>query len=369
MKECHYFTYVFNSDVETFKLHVVVYCLMAPSRIISQATINSIWSLHKAGFGAKRIVEETGVAKRTVERWLKRCREAADGGAPEHLPKCGRPRKCNTKTLHLIKRQLNVTPTSTARELKENNPALLSDVSVRSVQRYVLRDLGLVSRSPAVKPLLTPRHIKKRLTFAKEHKDWPLQRYRSILWSDESVFTVTGTNFGKVRRPRNSDRHDPRYTVTRERHPDSLMVWGCFSYYGVGNLVFFEKGVTVNSERYLDLLHDNLETCFDKCSAETFMQDGAPCHRATVVKEWLDMCAVPYLDWPPNSPDLNPIENLWSIMKRKVQEVDTSSVAKLKAALSKLWEELPKELLENLADSFPNRLQEVIHKRGNAIKY
>ena len=66
------------------------------------------------------------------------------------------------------------------------------------------------------------------------------------------------------------------------------------------------------------------------------------------------MCAaIPYFDWPPpNSAELNPINNLWSIMKRKVQEeVDTSSLAKLKAALLKLWEEeqLPKELLENLA--------------------
>lgn len=52
----------------------IVQCLMAPQHILSQDTINHIFNLYKAGFSAKDIVEETGVAKRTVERWLKRCR-------------------------------------------------------------------------------------------------------------------------------------------------------------------------------------------------------------------------------------------------------------------------------------------------------
>lgn len=269
---------------------------MAPQRILSQDTINHIFNLYKAGFSAKAIIEETGVAKRTVERWLKRCREAVGGETPTHLPKSGRPRKCNSKTLHVIKRQLYITPTTTAREIKETNASVLGNVSVRSVQRYVLRDLGLFSRCAARKPLLTDQHKLKRLNFAIRYKDWPVEKFRSILWSDESVFRVSGTSFAKVRRPKHSDRYDPRYTVQRVRHPDSLMVWGCFSYYGVGNLVFLEKGETVDSERYLDILHDNLEPCFDKCRAETFMQDGAPSHRARVVKERFDMCVLDYFD-------------------------------------------------------------------------
>lgn len=66
----------------------------------------------------------------------------------------------------------------------------------------------------------------------------------------------------------------------------------------------------------------------------------------------MDIYALSYFDWPPNGPDLNQIENLWSIRERK-QEMDTSSLAKLKAELLKLWKEFPKELLQKLADLFP----------------
>lgn len=80
------------------------------------------------------------------------------------------------------------------------------------------------------------------------------------------------------------------------------------------------------------------------------------------------LCALDYIGWSSNSPDLNPIDSVWSIMKRKLEQVDTSSLTKLKGELLKLWE-MPEELLQKLADSFPNRLQEVIKKKGNAIKY
>lgn len=76
---------------------------------------------------------------------------------------------------------------------------------------------------------------------------------------------MSETRSGQLRGPEGADRYDPRYTVKTVKHPDSVMVWGCFSYYGVGKFVFLEKGVSMNSERYLELLYDNLEDCYDKC--------------------------------------------------------------------------------------------------------
>lgn len=129
---------------------------------------------------------------------------------------------------------------------------------------------------------------------------------------------MTGAPNKCVRRPKGSDRYDPKFVVPYVRHPENVMVWGSFSYYSVGNLVIIE-GVILDGERYLDLLFENLEESFDNCRAETFMQDGAPCHSTKPVREWLQNCAVDYLqDWPANSPDLNPIENAWGLMKRKL---------------------------------------------------
>lgn len=130
------------------------------------------------------------------------------------------------------------------------------------------------------------------------------------------------------------------------------MVWGHFSYYGVGNLVITED-VTLNDERYLNLLFENIEESFDKWRAETFMQDGTPWHRSKAVKEWLQNCAVEYLqDWPANSPDSNPIESMFALMKRELREKDTSSITKLKAAILDKWHSLPNDTLHTLADSF-----------------
>lgn len=73
-------------------------------------------------------------------------------------------------------------------------------------------------------------------------------------------------------------------------------------------------------------MHDNFEDCYDKCNAETFIQDVASCHTGNVVKEWLDMCALDCFDWPANSLNLDLIKQFWSIMKKELQEVASNSV-------------------------------------------
>lgn len=229
--------------------------------------------------------------------------------------------------------------------------------------------LDLPSRHAALKSFLTPHHKKNHVAFNEKHVTWLQDKVHAILWSNECIFTVTGTPSRTVCRFRSADCYDTKFFVKHVRHPDTLMVWGAFSDYSVGNSVFCWKSVTLNAERYLDL-YDNLEECYDKCKAEALMQHGTPCHRSKPVNEWLENRALNlFQDWPANSPNLNPTENVWSLMKRKLREKDTSSIPKLKAALLAAWNNMSEDTLQALADSFPQRLYQVITRKGNPIKY
>jgi transposase len=75
------------------------------------------------------------------------------------------------------------------------------------------------------------------------------------------------------------------------------------------------------------------------------------------------------MDWPGNSPDLNPIENLWSIVNENLKGKDISSAPKLQAELKKLWVNLDTVMLCNLSDSMPRSLQMVIDAKGEMTKY
>ena len=133
------------------------------------------------------------------------------------------------------------------------------------------------------------------------------------------------------RRP-GSDPCDPKFTCKTVKFPDKVMVWGAFSYYGVGELIVLPKNETMNKERYLELIADHLYICFEKCKINPdngiFMQDGASCHTANIIKDYLAFVGIDYIkDYPGNSPNISPIENLWAIMKAKPK--DTSTVPKL----------------------------------------
>ena len=94
-------------------------------------------------------------------------------------------------------------------------------------------------------------------------------------------------------------------------------------------------------------------------------------HRAKAVKDWLELKNMAIMDWPSNSPDLNPIENLWLWMKKQLVNRPTpSSLAILKQEITKLWcKRTSVEYCRALVKSMPKRMQQVIDCQGEMTKY
>ncbi len=107
-----------------------------------------------------------------------------------------------------------------------------------------------------------------------------------------------------------------------------------------------------------------LLTSFLKMLILIFQQDLAPAHTAKSTKSWLNDHGVGVLDWPANSPDLNPIENLWSIVKRKMRNKRPKNADELKATVKETWALIPAQQCHEMITSMPRRIEAVIKAKG-----
>lgn len=331
------------------------------------ATVRAqIVALHEEGYSERQLANKFQCSKKAVHLAIHRYQET---GGFNDRPRSGRPRKTSKRDDHAMKRMVVNSPSSSCHKIKKRLSDSGTDVSIMTVSRRLSNEFGLKSRKPAAKPRLTIGMKRKRLEFAKKYAHWTSEDWHKVLFSDESLIQQFNHKKSHVRRPVGA-RYDEKYTVMTMKHPPSQMIWGAMSAMGTAGLYFLPKNTTMNGARYLELLKSKLELHMGVHECSVFMHDGAPCHRSKLVSDYLNEKKIEKLAWPGNSPDLNPIENLWAVLKKKVAERQPSDAVHLVQVIKEVWvKEIDAEYCRTLVESMPRRLTDVVRAKGSHTKY
>ncbi len=214
-----------------------------------------------------------------------------------------------------------------------------------------------VFRKRATMPLLNQRQRQKHLTWAVEKKNWTVAQWSKVLFSDESKFCISFGNQG----PRVWRKSGESMLLEVQCEISSQWWFGLPCHLLV--LVHCVFWSTVNAAIYQEILEHFMLPSADKLYGDAdfiFQQDLAPAHTAKGTKSWFSDHGVTVLDWPANSPDLNPIENLWGIVKRKMRDTRPNNADDLKATVKETWASIPPQQCHKLITSMPRRIEAVI---------
>jgi transposase len=317
-----------------------------------------IVTLHeKAGYGSRRIAKELKIDRGTVQRVLKKFKTKK---TCKNLPGQGRKRKISGDLLKRVKRKAKRKKPGT-KIASEISDEVSGGISERTVQR-TLKDTGLQYLVIEKREELTPDQEARRLAFARKRKN---HNWKYEIFVDEKTWQV-GSSVNKC-------WQDPSHRLTegKKRHAPKIHCWGGVGYHFKTKLHFFQENL--NSDLYCKILKKRLppEYVFNlnpkSRSKWILVQDNDPKHKSKKVTELLDKMGPDRIkDFPANSPDLNPIEDAWSIMQSEIQYKKIKTIKSLKKHLTEAWENID---IRHSLDSLSNRLRQCIKRKGKRTDY
>ncbi|GBN43219.1 Transposable element Tcb2 transposase [Araneus ventricosus] len=231
----------------------------------------------------------------------------------------------------------------------------------------------LISPVTCLQPQETVYQGRVRLAWCREHRDWSVDQWATVLFTDESRFSLNTDSRRTFiwREPRT------RYLPSNVREIDhygggGLMVWAGIMLDGRTPLHVFERG-TVTGVRYRDEILEPYVRLFRGAVGPEFilMDDNARPHRALLVDEFLESEDIRRMDWPARSPDLNPIEHAWDALGRAIATRNSPprTIQEMKTALLNEWEKLTQEVINCLISIMKSRCKAYISVRGDHTPY
>jgi transposase len=323
-------------------------------------------TLRKLGMTQSAAAELIPCTRQTVSHWEHTYSET---GNVHEAARSGRPHLTSELEDTALVMASTVDHYDTPRRLKRKFEV---DVSPRTLDRRLI-EAGLPGRVAVHAKKFTDEEKRKRLSFAEGYKSWTEEQWDRVLFSDEKIFYGKGF-CGRVyvRRPP-GQALNPEYCVDKKPHPVKVHMWGCFTGRGLGYCYIFNETLDAKllkrilSTHLLPSAHLYYRT--DPPEQWWFLQDNDPKHTSREIRNWLHNNGISCLDFPPYSPDLNPTENFWNDLARRVEVREPATTEQLQDIVAEEWAATSTVLLAKLAHSMPKRCKAVIEAKGGHTKY
>jgi len=328
----------------------------------------------ESGVAGPKLAREMQVNVKTIYDTLHR---AAELGTTQSRTRTGAPRKITERDKRTIIKEARRDPEITYKKLQE-----ITEVSVTRMTFYrILKEQGIKNWLKRKRIKLTEKMAETRLSWARRHMHI---NWRKVVFSDEcSIESGSGHRRGWVFRYTNEAYARQMVEPVSKSGTTSQMIWAAFSAETKSQLYVMTRDPLARrngytARNYIQILEDQLPIV---CPPESlvFQHDNAPIHKARIVTKWLDNGGYTVIDWPPYSPDMNPIENLWFHLKELTDEVhpgladipgsnDTIQEA-IGEAAEQAWDIMEWYRFEAVIESMPRRIEALINAEGWYTKY
>ena len=343
---------------------------------LSLLTKGEISEQAKLGLKPTQIGRNLNVPRTIVQSVLGRLQTTSFGA---NEPRSGRPISITPRAARILLRQLRSEPKITWRQLKMN---IGIDLNARTLNA-TLRAHGISHWLALRRPKLTPEVALLRLKWAKKHKDWIVNQWDNVIWSNEAFVARESDKtsewvFEILKQKWNRDKV---MKILNEKI-FFIMIWRAFWDSERSNLYLLDRDFEFKKHDYsavfyIQILNHNLTSIWE--SELMFMQNNASIHRVRKSKLWFQENDIEVMKWSSYSFDLNSIENLWALLKKKIYKVYSNlnslknkgekAEIQLFQILEKIWRNLRKKVMKGLIFSMSRRCAAVIKAKNWHIKY